>query len=382
MEGKGVIMSNEIKQAYVAIMHKCVPAAVWAQNNPVLARGELGIELDTKKFKFGDGVTRWTELDYATRTDISDVNGLTAALESYLAKAKEYTDEDVEEINKVLNEIIASYYTKKETYNKEEIDSKLDAITAGDIELSNYYTKSEVNTALDYKVPTTRKINGKPLNSDITLSASDVSALPNTTEIPNALADLADDSNHRTVTDTEKAAWNNKLDSSGLTHIYPNDSEGTVGLNIGGGVKLLSVRDEGYITLHGQGGATSIGIDAQSIAGIDYTNIITTAHKGVASGVAELDENGKVIASQLPSYVDDVLEGYYNEDEDKFYSVESPNENPYDDDKGKIYVDISTNKTYRYSGTQYVEISASLALGETSSTAYRGDHGKIAYDHS
>jgi len=49
---------------------------------------------------------------------------------------------------------------------------------------------------------------------------------------------------------------------------------------------------------------------------------------------------------------------------------------------GKIYIAIDTNKTYRWGGTGYVEISASLALGETSSTAYRGDRGKTAYDHS
>ena len=51
-------------------------------------------------------------------------------------------------------------------------------------------------------------------------------------------------------------------------------------------------------------------------------------------------------------------------------------------ESGKIYVAQDSNKTYRWSGTAYVEISASLALGETSSTAYRGDYGKIAYDHS
>ena len=49
---------------------------------------------------------------------------------------------------------------------------------------------------------------------------------------------------------------------------------------------------------------------------------------------------------------------------------------------GKIYIAKDTNKTYRWSGSAYVEISASLALGETSSTAYRGDRGKTAYDHS
>ena len=92
--------------------------------------------------------------------------------------------------------------------------------------------------------------------------------------------------------------------------------------------------------------------------------------KGATNGLAELDENGRVPSSQLPSYVDDVLE----------YSAIS--KFPTTGETGKIYVDTATNKTYRWSGTKYTEISPSLALGETSSTAYRGDRGKIAYDHS
>ena len=79
---------------------------------------------------------------------------------------------------------------------------------------------------------------------------------------------------------------------------------------------------------------------------------------------------GKVPSSQLPAYVDDVLE---------FANLASF---PATGESGKIYVSIDTNKTYRWSGTGYAEISASLALGETSSTAYRGDRGKIAFDHS
>lgn len=97
---------------------------------------------------------------------------------------------------------------------------------------------------------------------------------------------------------------------------------------------------------------------------------IPTTQKGAASGVAELDSNGKVPSTQLPSYVDDVLE----------YSAKSSF--PTTGETGKIYVDTSTNLTYRWSGTAYVEISPSLALGETSSTAYRGDRGKTAYDHA
>lgn len=89
---------------------------------------------------------------------------------------------------------------------------------------------------------------------------------------------------------------------------------------------------------------------------------------GTASGIASLDENGLVPSSQLPSYVDDVLE---------FANQEAF---PKSGETGKIYVAQDTNLTYRWSGSQYIEISKSLALGETSSTAYAGDKGKANRD--
>lgn len=102
----------------------------------------------------------------------------------------------------------------------------------------------------------------------------------------------------------------------------------------------------------------------------DDVGAIPTGQKGAPNGVAELDGSGLVPASQLPSYVDDVVE------------VASYSALPQTGEDGKIYVVEDTNLQYRWSGTQYVEISKSLALGETSSTAYRGDLGKAAYDHS
>ena len=92
--------------------------------------------------------------------------------------------------------------------------------------------------------------------------------------------------------------------------------------------------------------------------------------KGADNGLAELDGNGTVPAAQLPSYVDDVVE-YAN-----LASFPGTGES------GKIYVALDTLLTYRWSGSAYVEISQSLALGETSTTAYRGDRGKTAYDHT
>ena len=99
---------------------------------------------------------------------------------------------------------------------------------------------------------------------------------------------------------------------------------------------------------------------------------ISNTEKGSNNGVAQLDSNGKVPSSQLPSYVDDIIEGYYYEG--KFYT-DSAHTTEITGEEGKIYVDLVTNKTYRWSSTIFVEISESLALGETSSTAYRGDKG-------
>lgn len=104
---------------------------------------------------------------------------------------------------------------------------------------------------------------------------------------------------------------------------------------------------------------------------IESTDEFTALEKAL-SEVGDIDakfalkadlEQGKVPANQLPSYVDDVLE---------FASL---SDFPIDGESGKIYIALDTNKTYRWSGSGYAEISESLALGETSSTAYSGDQG-------
>ena len=91
---------------------------------------------------------------------------------------------------------------------------------------------------------------------------------------------------------------------------------------------------------------------------------IPLSQKGAANGVASLDSNGTVPASQLPSYVDDVLE------------YDTRNGFPSTGESGKVYIAKDTNITYRWSGTTYVKIGSDLALGETSSTAYPGNKGK------
>lgn len=124
-----------------------------------------------------------------------------------------------------------------------------------------------------------------------------------------------------------------------------------------------------YIPTSQKGAASGVAtldsntkIPVSQIPDLSSTYILAS-QKGANSGVATLGSDGKIPSSQLPSYVDDVIDGTFS----TF---------PTTGEDGKIYVDTTTNKTYRWSGSQYVEISASLALGETSSTAYAGDKGK------
>ena len=108
--------------------------------------------------------------------------------------------------------------------------------------------------------------------------------------------------------------------------------------------------------------------NAKNLVLADGTNIaqatfIAATEKGANSGVATLDATGKVPSSQLPSFVDDVIEAA------NFAALPETGEG------GKIYVTLDDNKTYRWGGTTYVEISAGLALGETQGTAYEGSKG-------
>lgn len=98
---------------------------------------------------------------------------------------------------------------------------------------------------------------------------------------------------------------------------------------------------------------------------------------GVANGIAELDSTGKIPKSQLPSDIDDIVEGYLSDN--KFYK-ESTYITQIASESGKVYIDIPTSKQYRFNGDSFEVMG--LDLGESSTTAYRGDRGKLAYDHT
>ena len=143
--------------------------------------------------------------------------------------------------------------------------------------------------------------------------------------------------------------------------------------NVGGenNARALDIDGNEYIN-----GNIYVGCSPDSSGGTKVATVTEVAAKldasmkGSANGVAELDGSGKVPSSQLPSYVDDILE------------YDSVSDFPPVGESGKIYVALDTNMTYRWGRIEYVQIKGDLALGETSQTAYRGDRGKAAYDHA
>ena len=145
--------------------------------------------------------------------------------------------------------------------------------------------------------------------------------------------------------------------------------------------------DVGVTSFNGQTGdvvadATSLGADVVGSASTaeanakDYADGLISALPEITPGTqSALDlkadlVGGKVPESQLPSFVDDVLE------------FPSENDFPATGESGKVYIASDTNQTYRWTGGGYARLSEGVVLGETASTAYRGDRGKTAYDHT
>lgn len=127
-------------------------------------------------------------------------------------------------------------------------------------------------------------------------------------------------------------------------------------------------------SVNGRKGKVTISKTDVSLGNVTNDSQVKRSEMAKAGGVATLDASGKVPAAQLPSYVDDVL------------MFVSRHAFPATGEEGKIYVSETDNKTYRWAAAKtmgevttsagYVEISASLALGENSSTAFPGDRGK------
>ena len=209
---------------------------------------------------------------------------------------------------------------------------KMDGTVAVGTELA-FARGDHVHPSDTTRVPTTRKVNGKALSSDITLGASDVSAVPTTRKV------------------NGKALSADVTLAAGDVGAVPTTR--TVNGHALGANVTLDSDDVGAVpatrTVNGKELSADITLSAGDVSAIP------TSAKGAANGVASLDSDGKVPSSQLPSYVDDVVEGhYYN---GKFYT-DAAHATQITGETSKIYLDLDTNYSYRYSGTTYVLITS------------------------
>lgn len=164
---------------------------------------------------------------------------------------------------------------------------------------------------------------------------------------------------------------------NGVITVKDNSHNHTIS-NISGLQDSLNSKVENTLTINNKPLNGDITLSADDIQAISISKL------GVANGVATLNSNGKITESQLPSYIDDVVDGYINTADNKFYK-EDTFQTAIDGESGKIYLDISTNRTYRWSGSAsntFVQLYSGLVLGDTSSTAGRGDLTKEAHDHA
>ena len=143
------------------------------------------------------------------------------------------------------------------------------------------------------------------------------------------------------------------LSGYGITDAQPLDADLTSIAGLSGASGLLKKVSSNTWSLDTNTYITGISSSDVTTA-LGYTPE-STSNKGQANGYASLDGDGKVPSSQLPSYVDDVLE------------YGSTSSFPGTGTAGIIYVARDTNKTYRWSGSTYIEISSSP--GSTDSVA-------------
>ena len=283
---------------------------------------------------------------------------------------------------------------------------------------SNETKISALEANLSLYVPTSRTINGTALTSNITITKVEsattstnvngytvAKSVPSDAKFTDTTYDDVTTSTHGLMTAADKTkldgiasgatkyshptftaktsgfykiAVNNEGHVTGTTNVAKSDITGLIG-----GTPSLEghIHDDRYYTetevntklaTKSNTGHTHTKSEITDLATWATADTKPSYNFSEIGGSVDVTKqlSGKIPEANLPSYVDDVLE--YN----------SKSKFPTSGETGKIYVDISTNLTYRWGGSAYVEISPSLALGETSGTAYRGDYGAISYAHS
>lgn len=201
--------------------------------------------------------------------------------------------------------------------------------------------------------------------------------------ITNELVTIHDDINTATSI-ANNAIPKSKIDSS----IDGNETDNTTVPGTGAIVSYIKANNSGFST-------QLSNISSRVTTVENWKNTIGV--KGAANGVAGLDASGKVPSSQLPSYVDDIVDVtnfvtsnptremtignvYYNSTTKKLFTATSATAGVTSDpESDKIYVRLTDSTLWRWSGSTMAQVNGGLVLGTTSTTAFRGDYGNTLY---
>ena len=265
---------------------------------------------------------------------------------------------------KALWEKVKAKATSATAAAKNYTDQEITKITDG-----TYTAKKAASaTSADSAANVTTNINGKAITSIFESNGTTVKNATNAASATKATSATSAGS----ATNATNVTTN--INGKAITDIF--ETNGTT-------VKNATSANSAASATHANAAdtATTASVASKATKDSDGNPINTTYVKnsllGKKNGVATLDAMGLVPASQLPSFVDDVIEGYLYSG--KFYK-ESAHTTAITGEGGKIYVDLGNKKTYRWSGSAFVEISASIAIGETTGTAFDGKRGKDLED--
>ena len=360
-----VAVNNSLKEAKTELQNNIDNLASKTENDLTVAKKELDNKISELSIK--------TESDLSTlRADLeSSISVTKTELEKSISELASKTENDLNTAKSELEKAISDLTAKEEA----DIVAVNNALSEAKKELENSISSLASKTENDLSLAT-KDLNNK-ISELATKTESDLSTLRadlessisvTKTDLESKITELA------TKTDAKFQATDSKIEATktelqtnidNLSHRHDDDmkdirreiEEATAGSNEALNTHIQDKSNPHQVTKE-QVGLGNVTDDAQ----------VKRSEMGMPEGVATLDATGKVPSSQLPSFVDDVIE------------VDSFDLLPETGETGKIYVTKDTNLTYRWSGSQYVEISESLALGETSSTAYPGDKGKATTD--
>ena len=360
-----VAVNNSLKEAKTELQNNIDNLASKTENNLTVAKKELDNKISELSTK--------TESDLSTlRADLeSSISVTKTELEKSISELASKTENDLNTAKSELEKAISDLTAKEEA----DIVAVNNALSEAKKELENSISSLASKTENDLSLAT-KELNNK-ISELATKTESDLSTLRadlessisvTKTDLESKITELA------TKTDAKFQATDSKIEATktelqtnidNLSHRHDDDmkdirreiEEATAGSNEALNTHIQDKSNPHQVTKE-QVGLGNVTDDAQ----------VKRSEMGMPEGVATLDATGKVPSSQLPSFVDDVIE------------VDSFDLLPETGETGKIYVTKDTNLTYRWSGSRYIEISESLALGETSSTAYPGDKGKATTD--